>query len=150
MAASKHIQFGQAAETLFLQGKSLEEIAALLGVARKTVGEWSVKGQWMAKRTVRATSPGEIAGFAEDILRAKLQELRSLPAEQIDAGKIDGLYKLLKAAERIAKETRLLEKAVLVMDAYIDYCKHNINQDACTVEFARINSFLSGLEGREG
>lgn len=146
----KFEQYGQAAEELFLSGKTLEDIAGLLGVSRKSLGEWSVKNHWVAKRKSRTTSPGEIAGFSLDILRAKAEELRSLPPAEIDASAIDGIYKLMLLAEKIAKETRLLEKAVLVMDRFVDYSRKSLSQEALDEEFVRINGFLTSLEEQEG
>lgn len=144
--AGKFEQYGQAAEELFLSGKTLEEISKMLDISRKTLGEWSVAHRWVAKRNIRTTSPGEIANFILDILRAKAEELRSLPPAEIDAAAIDGIYKLMLLAEKITKETRLLEKAVLVMDAFIDFCQNTLSSEEKEREFERINAFLSSLE----
>lgn len=144
--AGKWQEYGQAAEQLFLSGKTIDEIAAILPVSRKSIGEWSRTHNWVTKRKVRATSAAEISEFTLDVLHKKLADLRELPADQIDAGAIDGIYKLLITAERVAKETRLLEKAVLVMDAYIDHCQKDLPPEELEQEFARINTFLSALE----
>lgn len=145
----KFEQYGQAAEELFVSGKSLEEIGRILTISRKTLGEWSKKGNWVSKRKTRATSPGEIAGFTLDILRAKAEDLRTLPPAEIDASAIDGIYKLMLLAEKISKETRLLEKAVLVMDRFIDFCRESLSGDALESQFQLINSYLSSLEEKE-
>lgn len=142
----KFEQYGQAAEALFVSGKTIEEIAKTLPVSRKTIGEWSQAQKWVLKREARTTSPGEIAGATLDILLAKVEELRRLPPVEVDASAIDGIYKLMLLAEKIAKETRLLEKAVLVMDYYIDFCRRTLSGEALESEFQLVNGFLAALE----
>ena len=92
----------------------------------------------------------ELAGLADEVLRARLNDLNALPAEQITASHIDGLYKLLVMVEKISQDTRLLEKAVLVMDSYVDYLKRTLPPDDIEGEFQRINGFLLSLEEQEG
>ena len=140
-------QFGTAAEELYVkQGKSLREIAELLQIAPKTIGEWSKKHNWVAKRKTAKTSPVEIARLAEDVLRAKLEELRELPPEDIDPAKIDAMYKLLLTVEKTSKETRLLEKGIFVMNVYVDYLRRTVSPEDIEIEFQRVNGFLTSLE----
>jgi len=145
----KFVQYGPAAEELFNSGKTLSEISEVLGISNKTLGQWCKKGNWVEKRKTRATSPGEIARFTLDILRAKAGELRSLPPSEIDAGAIDGIYKLMLLAEKITKETRLLEKSVLVMDSYIDFCRKSLSGESLEAQFQLVNAFLESLEAQE-
>ena len=44
-------QYGPGAETLYVQGgKTLDDLAQMFPVSRKTLGEWCLKGQWVQKK----------------------------------------------------------------------------------------------------
>jgi len=147
--AGTYAQYGHAAEQLFLAGKTIKDIAEMLGISAKSIGEWSTKHKWAAKRKARSGSASEIIEFVLDVLQSKLRQLRDMPPEQVDAGMIDGIYKLMLMAEKLAKETRLLEKAVLVMDKYIDVVGKDLSQEDREVMFARVNTLLTYLETHE-
>ncbi len=60
------------AQSLFLAGKELAEIAALLPVALQTLKRWQNEGQWEEKRRQVPVSPRWLGEALKGILREKL------------------------------------------------------------------------------
>lgn len=105
------------------QGKTAREVADLIGVAEKTIGDWIAKGGWKEERTARQASPAKradnirqiITTLSEDRLRLDREckqaegrdpdELSKLREEisRID----DAVSKWNKTLENIEKETRI-------------------------------------------
>lgn len=117
MAGNKRDQYGEAAERLFVEsGRTIEEIARMLSVSRKTIGQWSVDGHWMDKRKLRKTGPGVIV----DRIQAAIADI--LEHDVMDASAADAIHKLNKTLQTYLKESEShkLTKAIEVMDWFLD------------------------------
>ena len=116
---AKYRDYGFEAETLYVRrGQTLEQVAKFLGLSVQTLSRWKKKGNWGEKRKLFMTSPQGAIGALEDVLRSKIDELRNLPAEEINSKRIDGITKLVASINRIRKEQDLRTQAIFVMQEF--------------------------------
>lgn len=136
------------------QGKTAREIADLIGVAEKTIGEWVAKGAWKEERTARQASPAKradnikliITNLSEDRLsldrRIKAAEAENktdlLTDLREEVSRIDdAVSKWNKTLENIENENRIsLATYLNVMDQVFTAMRHyDAKLFMSTVEF---------------
>jgi predicted transcriptional regulator len=136
------------------QGKTAREIADLIGVAEKTIGEWVSKGAWKEERTARQASPVKradnikliITNLSEDRLsldrRIKAAEAEGksgmLPDLREEVSRIDdAVSKWNKTLENIESENRIsLSTYLNVMDQIFQAIRqYDVKLFMSTVEF---------------
>jgi transposase len=136
------------------QGKKANEIADLIGVAEKTIGEWVAKGAWKEERTARQASPAKrsdnikliITNLSEDRLsldrKIKAAEAEgdsdSLTALREEVSHIDdAVSKWNKTLENIERENRVsLATYLNVMDQIFQAMRqHDAKLYMSTIEF---------------
>ncbi len=143
----KREQYGPAAEKLYIEaGRTIDEIADLLPVSRKTIGDWCKAGNWVLKRKKRKVSP---AAIVERIEEAK-QEL--LDGEHIDHKTADALAKLDKTLQNYLKvsEEHFLTKAIEVMDRFVERLMHKYKDPEERRAFTdEIDEFFHDLEDQQ-
>ncbi|HOQ59081.1 MAG TPA: phage terminase small subunit-related protein [Vicinamibacterales bacterium] len=108
----------QNAESLFVrEGRTLDDIAAAVGVSKATLARWSAAGKWTEKRAAFREGPMEFI--------ATLKRERALLAEQVKsaaiaekAGLIDGMYKLDTMIERAERGAGALDRTMGVMEEF--------------------------------
>lgn len=145
--AGKWDKYGVAAESLFVEaGKTIDDLAVLLAgnVSRKTLGEWSVKAHWVAKRALRRTNPNAIITK----LDASIADIVT-GDEPLDQARADMLAKLSKTKERYVKDVRdlSLAKAIDTMSRYHDFVCYRLPTPAARdPHLQMISDFLDSLE----
>lgn len=95
------------------QGKSRREIAEVLHVREKTVGDWAAKGNWEELRTAHLTSAQNVENALRGLIQSYTEQLASLerataqgdfadPKEK--ARLVDALVKTSKSLEVVRSE----------------------------------------------
>lgn len=90
------------------QGKSRKEIAELLKVREKTVGDWATKGNWEDQRTAWLTKTQNVERTLRGLIQAYAQQLTGLeegggdPKEK--ARLVDALAKTSKTLDTVRSE----------------------------------------------
>ena len=136
------------------QGKHAKEVAELIGVAEKTIGEWVSKYGWKEERCARQVSPAKradnikmiILNLSEDRLRLD-REIRAsdedadtsaMATMRDEVSRIDdAVSKWNKTLENIEKENRIsLSTYLNVMDQVFMAMRHyDTRLFMSTVEF---------------
>lgn len=144
---SKKDDYGLAAEKLYVEaGKSIDEIASLLPVARKTIGDWCSHGNWVLKRRQRSLGPGAIVAKIQDAIETLLTG-----DTPMDASTADAIHKLNKTLQAYLKESEshFLTKAIEVMDRFIDrLCRKYSTPLKRRLFTDEIDEFFQELEDR--
>ena len=110
------------ARSLFLAGKELEEIAALLPVALQTLRSWHVEGQWQEKRRQVPVSPRWLGEALKGILREKTGNL--LVRGDLKPQELDELTKIITLIDRLCSQGLDIRAAALeVMDRFGDFLR---------------------------
>lgn len=111
--------YGLEAEELYVKGgKTLEEISKFLGISIKTLSCWKKRGEWSEKRKTYLTSAQGTIGILETVLQEKIEELRGLPAEEINSKRIDGITKLVASIQKLKREDDLKAQTINVMGEF--------------------------------
>ena len=134
------------AQSLFLAGKDLEEIAALQPVALKTLKVWLVEGQWEEKRRLVPVSPHWLGEALKGILREKTGNL--LSKGDLKPQELDELSKIITLIDRLCSQGLDIRAAALeVMDRFSDFLRHLVtDQDELQRISHRVNEFFRQLE----
>jgi transposase-like protein len=118
---SKSASERQTAETMFVrQGKTLAEIAGLIGVSKTTLANWSRDGEWVRKREERLRD-NPLAGL--DILKARrnaIYEKMGNDPKADDASLEDRLSKI-DVHIRNAEDPNSLGTHLSVLEAFTDF-----------------------------
>jgi len=116
---AKFQQYGANAEDLYVRkGRTLQEIAQLLGLSVQTLSRWKIRHHWAEKRReYQVSTPGTIA-LLEDVLAEKVQELRGLPADEVNSKRIDAITKLVSSIQKLRREDDLRTQTVHVMSEF--------------------------------
>ena len=115
----------EVARELFLKGNTHSEIAAVVGVPKRTIEDWSQQGKWMAGRAeasmmeeTRTEQILEIIDYNLSVLRARVAEYRaeSFGSKLIDKDDVAGLvamYQTVKGAQnKLTENMKLLKRVV--------------------------------------
>ncbi len=112
----REIHFEEA-QSLFLAGKSLEEIQGLLPVSMVTLKRWQQEGQWDEKRRQVPVSPRWLGEALKGILREKTGKL--LAKGDLEPKELEALTKILTLIDRLCSQGWDLRAAALeVMDRF--------------------------------
>ncbi len=110
------------AQSLFLAGKSLEEIGQLFPVALQTLKRWQQEGQWEEKRRQVPVSPRWLGEALKGLLREKTGKL--LIKGDLKTKELEELSKLLTLIERLSSQGWDIRAAALeVMDRFGDFLR---------------------------
>jgi uncharacterized protein YjcR len=107
------------AKELFLQGKYQNEIARLVNVQEKTIGDWVKKYGWIEERDARFNSSKTQIKALKDLI-GKLTEQRLKLVREMEEATNDAdnarLNDLQKKANTIADEVAKYNKALISLD----------------------------------
>jgi hypothetical protein len=133
-------------QSLFLAGKELKEIAALLPVALQTLNRWRVEGQWEEKRRQVPVSPRWLGEALKGILREKTGHL--LARGDLKPQELDELTKIITLIDRLGSQGVDIRAAALeVMDRFGDFLRGWVtDQDELKRISQRVDEFFRQLE----
>lgn len=132
-------------------GRSFTEIAGALGISKATVTKWAKSGGWDKVRGVIAGSIATVHDQAAEILQAKLQQLRDLPAEQVSAPMLDGLTKLFKIVNESRETLNLFECVVLAGEEFVNFVRREVPDEATRSRVFEVwEKFLDEVKTKEG
>jgi len=142
----KREKFLEEARSLYLAGKSLEEIQAVLPVALTTLRRWGKDGQWEEKRRQVATSPRWLGEALKGVLREKAGRLLAkgdlLPAE------VEELARITTLIDRLTSQGWDLRAAALeVMERFIEFVRERVDDPEEIKRFSGwLHQFFRRLE----
>jgi hypothetical protein len=94
--------YGEDAQSLYLAGKDLEEIQALLPVALVTLKRWHQEGRWEEKRRQVPVSPRWLGEALKGILREKAGRL--IIKGDLKAPELDEITKIVTLLDRLCSQ----------------------------------------------
>jgi len=134
------------AQSLFLAGKELEEIQALLPVTLSTLKRWRQEGQWEEKRRQVPVSPRWLGEALKGILREKAGRL--IAAGDLKPQELDEITKIVTLLDRLCSQGWDLRAAALeVMDRFSDFLRGWVtDQEELQRISLRVQEFFRELE----
>jgi hypothetical protein len=134
------------AQSLFLAGKSLEEIAGLLPVALTTLKRWHQEGQWEEKRRQVPVSPRWLGEALKGILREKAGRL--IVQGDLKPQELDEITKIVTLLDRLCSQGWDVKAAALeVMDRFSDFLRGWVtDQEELKRISNRVQEFFRQLE----
>jgi len=148
MAGRKETAYFDQAERLFVrEGKTLEQLAALLPVSVTTLGKWSQKGGWGKKRAAELDSPRTLGERLRRTLEAQLTAIEG--ERELKPGDFDSIYKIFCAIQKIEKGgVDLRVMAVEVMDAFTRWLRDGAGAPPGELQMigGRIREWFRSLE----
>jgi hypothetical protein len=134
------------AQSLFLAGKELEEIAELLPVALKTLKRWQADGKWEAKRRRVPVSPRWLGEALKGILREKTGKL--LAKGDLKPQELEELTKIITVMDRLCSQGWDIRAAALeVMDRFTEFLRGWVqDQEELKQISHRVEEFFRQLE----
>ena len=134
------------AQSLFLAGKSLEEIRELLPVALPTLKRWHTDGQWEEKRRLVPVSPRWLGEALKGILREKAGKL--LASGDLKPQELDELTKIITLIDRLCSQGWDIRAAALeVMDRFSEFLRNWVtDQEELKRISGRMQEFFRNLE----
>ena len=133
------------AQSLFLAGKELEEIAALLPAALRTLKRWHTEGQWEEKRRQVPVSPRWLGEALKGILREKTGNL--LVKGELKPQELDELSKIITLIDRLCSQGLDIRAAALeVMDRFGEFLRTWVDQEELQSISQRVEEFFRQLE----
>jgi len=110
------------AEGMFVEREmTLTSIAQMLKVPLTTLSRWKQKYGWDKLKTARLRSRVGIEQTLADVLERKVEQLKGMSPEEVNAKVIDGLYKLIAGIKKIEKEGDPLGETISVFDGFSKY-----------------------------
>jgi len=110
------------AQSLFLAGKTLEEIAEYFPVAFKTLKAWQEEGQWEEKRRQVPVSPRWLGEALKGLLREKAGKL--LVKGDLKPQELEEITRIITVMDRLCSQGWDLRAAALeVMDRFGDFLR---------------------------
>ena len=107
------------AKVFFLQGKTQKEIARLVSVQEKTIGEWVKKYSWKAERDARISSSKNQVQNIKNIISTMAEERLEIQQELTrakDCENKEEIERLQKEAARVGDEVSKWNKTLENMD----------------------------------
>jgi hypothetical protein len=143
---SKRELYGEEAQSLFLAGKSLEEIQDLLPVSLVTLKRWHQEGQWEEKRRQVPVSPRWLGEALKGILREKAGQL--IIKGDLKTQELDELTKIIILLDRLCSQGWDMRAAALeVMDRFSDFLRGWVkDQEELKRISHRVQEFFRQLE----
>jgi hypothetical protein len=143
---SKRELFGEDAQSLFLAGKSLEEIQDLLPVTLVTLKRWHKEGQWEEKRRQVPVSPRWLGEALKGILREKAGRL--IIKGDLKTQELDEITKTVTLLDRLCSQGWDMRAAALeVMDRFSDFLRGWVkDQEELKRISHRVQEFFRQLE----
>ncbi len=134
------------ARSLFLAGKELEEIRALLPVGLQTLKHWHLDGQWEEKRRQVPVSPRWLGEALKGILREKTGKL--LVKGDLKPQELEELSKIITIIDRLCSQGWDIRAAALeVMDRFTDFLRGwGADQEELQRISQRVDEFFKQLE----
>jgi len=134
------------AQSLFLAGKELDEIAELLPVALEILRRWQVEGQWDSKRRQVPVSPRWLGEALKGILREKTGKL--LAKGDLKPPELEELTKIITLMDRLCSQGWDIRAAALeVMDRFTEFLRRWVkDQDELKRISHRVEEFFRQLE----
>lgn len=109
-------------QSLYLAGKSLEELQELYPIPLPTLKRWHKEGRWEQKRRQAMVSPRWLAEALKGVLREKTG--RVLAAGDLKPQDLDELTKIVTLIDRLCHSGFDLKAAALeVMDRFSDFIR---------------------------
>ncbi|MCX5892141.1 MAG: hypothetical protein NTW80_04065, partial [Deltaproteobacteria bacterium] len=135
----------ETAQSLFLAGKELKEIAALLPVTLQTLKHWHSEGQWEEKRLQVPVSPRWLGEALKGILREKTGNL--LAKGELKPQELEELSKIITLIDRLCSQGLDIRAAALeVMDRFGEFLRSWVDQEELQRIFHRVEEFFRQLE----
>lgn len=134
------------AQSLYLAGKSLEEIQEKFPLAPATLKRWEREGQWEEKRRQVLVSPRWLGEALRGILREKTGRL--LAKGDLKPQELEELTKLLTLIDRLCCQGYDIRAAALeVMDRFSEFLRGWVTDPEELKRFtAGIQEFFQRLE----
>jgi hypothetical protein len=138
--------YWEEAQSLFLAGKELEDIQALLPVAIVTLKRWHQEGHWEDKRRQVPVSPRWLGEALKGILRQKAGNL--IIRGELKTQEVDELTKIITLIDRLCSQGWDMRAAALeVMDRFSDFLRGGVtNQEELKRIAFRVQEFFRQLE----
>jgi transposase len=138
------------AQSLFLAGKSLEEIQEILPVALQTLKRWQREGQWEEKRRQVPISPRWLGEALKGILREKAGKL--LAKGDLKPQELEELTKIITLIDRLCSQGWDIRAAALeVMDRFSEFLRGWVtDQEELKRISHRMQEFFRQLEDENG
>jgi hypothetical protein len=134
------------AQSLYLSGKSLEEIQELFPVSLLSLQRWQREGHWEEKRRQVLVSPRWLGEALKGLLREKTGRL--LVKGELKTPELDELTKILTLIDRLCSQGFDLRSAALeVMDRFSEFLRGWVTDtEELKIFTARIQDFFRDLE----
>jgi hypothetical protein len=134
------------AQSLYLSGKSLEEIQELFPVSLPSLERWHREGHWEEKRRQVLVSPRWLGEALKGLLREKTGRL--LVKGELKTPELDELTKILTLIDRLCSQEVDLKGASLeVMDRFRKFLQGWVTDpEELKIFTARIQEFFRNLE----
>jgi len=137
------------AESLYLSGKSLEEIREFCPVALRTLRLWHKDGQWEEKKRQALVSPRWLGKALKGILREKTGKL--LARGDLKPAELEELTRIITLIERLCYQGWDLRAAALeVMDRFSEFLRGWVQDPGEIKRFSSwMQEFFRKLEQEE-
>ncbi len=134
------------ARSLYLAGKSLEEIREIFPVALNTLKRWQVEGQWEEKRRQVLASPRWLGEALKGLLREKTGKL--LAKGDLKPQELEELTKIITLMDRLCSQGWDIRGATLeVMEQFSEFLQGWItNPEELKLLTTWIQEFFRKLE----
>jgi hypothetical protein len=138
--------YWEEAQSLYLAGKSLEEIQELFPVSLPSLQKWHREGHWEEKRRQVLVSPRWLGEALKGLLREKTGRL--LVKGDLKPQDLDELTKILTLIDRLCSQGWDLRGASLeVMDRFSEFLRGWVTDaEELKIFTARIQEFFRNLE----
>ncbi|MDD2904378.1 MAG: hypothetical protein PHU44_18270 [Syntrophales bacterium] len=134
------------AQSLYLAGKSLDEIQRLFPVSLSSLQRWRREGHWDEKRLQVLVSPRWLGEALKGVLREKTGRL--LIRGELKPQELDELTKILTLIDRLCTQGVDLKAASLeVMDRFSEFLRGWVTDpEELKIITSRIQEFFRNLE----
>jgi hypothetical protein len=141
----RELYYGEA-QSLFLAGKNLEEIAQWFPVSLLTLKRWHAEGKWEEKRRQVPVSPRWLGEALKGILREKAGKV--MAKGDLKPQEVEELAKIITLIDRLSSQGwDFRVAAVEVMDRFSDFLRGRVADQRELKRFsARMQEFFRKLE----
>lgn len=121
MPVDKFSLYGEDARKLFKEGKTFKQIAQLLPVSEKRLGEWAVLGDWKEDRKKARQQFQSDEETVKALMRKFLAELSNKPTCQVTPADLDMLSKLSSTLRSIQSMLDPKAATLMVMRKFVEF-----------------------------